>query len=98
MEMQGANKNQTGKELDMTIGQRIKKARLHNGLTQQELGMLIGFPLNSTDVRIAQYESSARKPKADIKEKLSKVLKINLRYLYMTENNNCRTRNNTAIS
>ena len=72
----------------MTIGQRIKKARLHKGLTQQELGVLIGFPKNSADVRIAQYESSARKPKADIKEKLSKVLKINPRYLYMPENYN----------
>ena len=72
----------------MTIGQRIKKARLQKGLTQQELGVLVGFPENSADVRIAQYETSARKPKADIKQKISDVLKINPRYLYMPENYN----------
>ena len=74
----------------MTIGQRIKKARLHRGLTQQELGVLVGFPKNSADVRIAQYESSARKPKAEMKEKLSNILKINPRYLYMPENYDMR--------
>jgi transcriptional regulator with XRE-family HTH domain len=74
----------------MTIGQRIKKARLRRGLTQQELGVLVGFPKTSADVRIAQYEASARKPKAEIKEKLSNVLKINPRYLYMPENYDMR--------
>ena len=37
----------------MTIGQRIKKARLHRGLTQQELGLLVGFPKNSADVLLS---------------------------------------------
>lgn len=69
----------------MKIGQRIKKARLHRGLTQRELGLLVGFSKNSADVRIAQYESSSRKPKADIKERLSEVLKMNPRYFFMSE-------------
>ena len=42
----------------MTIGQRIRKARLNREITQQELGELVGFPDDSADVRIAQYESS----------------------------------------
>jgi transcriptional regulator with XRE-family HTH domain len=74
----------------MTIGQRIKKARLQRELTQQELGVLVGFPKNSADVRIAQYEASKRKPKADIKTKLCNILKINPRYLYMPEHYDMR--------
>ena len=70
----------------MTIGQRIKKARLHRGLTQRQLGMLVGFPENSADARIAQYEASDRKPRTQIKYKLSEVLGINPRYFFMHEN------------
>lgn len=40
----------------MTIGQRIKKIRNFRGMTQKQLGMLLGFGDNG-DVRIAQYES-----------------------------------------
>jgi len=69
----------------MTMGQRIKKARLHRGLTQRELGLLLGFSESSADVRIAQYESSARKPKTNIKNNLCEVLKINPRYFCMSE-------------
>ena len=72
----------------MTIGQRIKKARLHRGLTQKELGLLLGFSERSADVRIAQYESSARTPRADIKEKLSEILKMNPRYFSVPESFN----------
>ena len=60
----------------MTIGQRIKKARLHKGLTQQELGVLIGFPINSADVRIAQYESGARTPKEKFLTDIANALDV----------------------
>jgi len=70
----------------MTIGQRIKKARLHRGLTQRELGILVGFSDSAADVRIAQYESSSRRPKSSVKKKLSEVLNVKLRYFYLSEN------------
>lgn len=46
----------------MTIGQRIKKIRIFRGMTQKELGTMMGFGLNG-DIRIAQYESGVRTPK-----------------------------------
>lgn len=47
----------------MTIGQRIKKIRIFRGMTQKELGTMMGFGLNG-DIRIAQYESGVRTPKS----------------------------------
>lgn len=64
----------------MKIGQRIKKVRVHRGLTQKELGMMVGFEEKTADVRIAQYEASARTPKADLRNKLAGVLNVNDRY------------------
>ena len=66
----------------MQIGQRIKHARTHRGMTQKELGMAVGFDEKTADVRIAQYESSTRTPKADIRNKLAEALNINYRYFY----------------
>jgi Predicted transcriptional regulators len=43
----------------MTIGEKIKIARALRGITQKELGFLVGL----TDVRIRQYETNARTPK-----------------------------------
>jgi transcriptional regulator with XRE-family HTH domain len=66
----------------MQIGERIKQARVHRGLTQKALGLLVGFDENTADVRIAQYESSTRTPKADMRNKLAAALNINYRYFY----------------
>lgn len=66
----------------MRIGQRIKQARLHRGLTLKELGMMVGFDENTADIRIAQYESSTRTPKTDMRDKLGTALGINPRYFY----------------
>ena len=45
----------------MTIGEKIKLVRSLRGLTQKELGFLIGL----SHVRIRQYESDIRTPKKD---------------------------------
>ena len=66
----------------MRIGQRIKQARLHRGMTQKELGMMVGFDENTADIRIAQYESSTRTPKTDMRNKLGAALRINPQYFY----------------
>ncbi len=48
----------------MAIGERIHFFRIMRGMTQKYLGMLVGFPEKSADVRLAQYETGSRKPKS----------------------------------
>ena len=60
----------------MAIGERIKFIRKLRGMTQKYLGMSIGFDENTADVRIAQYESGTRTPKAEITGSLAKVLGV----------------------
>ena len=50
----------------MAIGQRIKWFRNMRKFTQKELGLMLGFPKNAADVRVAQYESETRIPKDDV--------------------------------
>lgn len=61
----------------MNTGERIKRIRIKRGMTQKELGIALGFPERSADVRIAQYESGTRKPKEDLVNALARVLKVN---------------------
>lgn len=60
----------------MDIGYRIKYIRKLKGLTQKELGLKLGFPETSADIRIAQYESGSRIPREDIINKLADVLGV----------------------
>ena len=48
----------------MAIGERIHFFRTLRGMTQKYLGMAVGFPERSADVRLAQYETGTRTPKA----------------------------------
>lgn len=50
----------------MAIGERIHFFRSKRGMTMKQLGQAVGFPENSADVRLAQYEAGARTPKADL--------------------------------
>lgn len=65
----------------MTIGEKIKAARNHRELTQKELGLKLGFEENSADVRIAQYESGVRTPKADLLSEIASILDVNINSL-----------------
>ena len=47
----------------MSPGQRIRHFRLRQGMTQKVLGIAAGFPPETADIRIAQYESGERTPK-----------------------------------
>lgn len=60
----------------MAIGERIRFLRNLRGMTQKYLGLLIGFPERSADVRLAQYETGARTPKTDLTETLAKALEV----------------------
>ena len=54
----------------ITFGRKLKHLRQKNHLTQKELGIALGFPEDSADVRIAQYEADARKPRDEILAKI----------------------------
>ena len=60
----------------MAIGERIHFFRTLRGMTQKYLGMAIGFPERSADVRLAQYENGTRSPKADITAALANALDV----------------------
>ena len=50
----------------MAIGKRIRFFRNRKGMTQKQLGEILGFLGKTSDVRMAQYESEARTPKQDL--------------------------------
>jgi len=60
----------------MAIGERIHFFRILRGMTQKYLGMALGFPEKSADVRLAQYENGSRTPKADVTAALAEVLDV----------------------
>ena len=60
----------------MAIGERIHFFRILRGMTQKYLGMALGFPEKSADVRLAQYENGSRTPKADVTTALADVLDV----------------------
>lgn len=60
----------------MAIGERIRFFRTLRGMTQKRLGMLLGFPEKSADVRLAQYETGVRTPKRDITASLAGALDV----------------------
>ena len=61
----------------MAIGQRIKFFRNRKGMTQKQLGELLGFNGKTSDVRMAQYESEARVPKIDLVKQMSQIFDVN---------------------
>ena len=60
----------------MAIGERIRFFRNLRGLTQKYLGQMVGFPEKTADIRMAQYESGSRSPKAELTENLAGVLGV----------------------
>lgn len=65
----------------LSFGGRLKYFRLLRGLTQKELGMAVGFPEGSADVRIAQYEQDLRTPRKDVLCQLAEVLRVSIFHL-----------------
>lgn len=59
-----------------TTGNVIKFCREVYGLTQKELGLMLGFSESTADVRIAQYEANMRTPNPDLIKRMAKVFNI----------------------
>ena len=60
----------------MAIGERIHFLRTLRGMTQKYLGIEVGFPENSADVRLAQYETGTRTPKFEMVSVLAQKLGV----------------------
>lgn len=60
----------------MAISERIHFFRTLRGMTQKYLGQAVGFPEKSADVRMAQYETGNRTPKADMTKALAQTLDV----------------------
>lgn len=50
----------------MAMGERLRFFRKLRGMKLKELGLQLGFPEKSADVRMAQYESETRTSKAEL--------------------------------
>lgn len=62
----------------LNTGKRISRFRVLCGMTQKALGAAVGFPQETADVRIAQYESGARTPKQNLLCQMARVLGVSL--------------------
>lgn len=60
----------------MAIGERIHFFRTKRGMTMKYLGQMVGFPENSADVRLAQYETGTRSPKTELTAALAQALDV----------------------
>ena len=60
----------------MAIGERIRFFRNLRGMTQKYLGTVVGFPEKTADIRMAQYESGSRTPKANLMAAFAQVLDV----------------------
>ncbi|WP_077609654.1 helix-turn-helix domain-containing protein [Clostridium sp. Marseille-P2415] len=60
----------------MAIGQRIKFFRNRKGMTQKQLGEILGFLGKTSDVRMAQYESETRVPKTELVKEMAHIFDV----------------------
>ncbi len=60
-----------------SFNDRLRLLRLNNGLTQQELGKIVGKSKNN----ISQYERNARQADDDTKKELAKFFNVSMDYL-----------------
>lgn len=60
----------------MAIGKRIKYIRKKKGMTQKQLGQLVGLSERTADIRMAQYENGTRTPKEDLVKAIAKQLEV----------------------
>lgn len=61
----------------MIKGDRIRIIRKSKGLTQKQLGHMLGFSNNSADIRVTQYETGSRNPKGKTLDDLASALNVN---------------------
>jgi transcriptional regulator with XRE-family HTH domain len=66
-----------------TLGRRLREARLAKGLTQAELGAVLGLEEENTAApRISRYERGDRMPDNESMAKLAKALELPVAYFH----------------
>ena len=60
----------------MAFGERIRRFRNAIGMTQQELGIKLGFSERTAVIRVGQYENEKRKPKQDMINEMSHIFDV----------------------
>lgn len=63
------------------IGRRIKRMRQMRKMTQKELGIAVGFKPDSAEIRISQYESDTRIPKAELARLIASALGVSAKVI-----------------
>lgn len=58
----------------MSIGDNIKRARLHNGISQKKLAETLEIPVST----LANYENNHREPKTEVLKKIAESLDVSL--------------------
>ena len=58
------------------LGERLKRIRKKRNMTMKHLGIAVGLPEGSAEIRIAQYENGTRKPKADLMKRIANELEV----------------------
>lgn len=78
----------------MTIGERIKKARLEKGMTQKEVAEKCGI----NDANIRKYESGRQNPKLETIDKIAAAIGVNRSdILYDSYENNPKSKEEKEI-
>ena len=67
--------------MSMAVSKRIRFFRKLRGITQKRLGLEVGFPEKTADVRVAQYETDTRGPKAALRERFARALGVSVNAL-----------------
>lgn len=71
----------------MSFASRLRYFRYKQGMTQKTLGLLMGFPMKSADIRVAQYENESRIPKPEVVKEFADRFGISPRALAVPDIN-----------
>lgn len=69
----------------MTVGERIRYFRKLNKLTQEELGLKLGYNKKTAGIRIFQYEVGRRVPKQEALKRFADIFGVSV-YVFETPN------------
>lgn len=69
----------------MAFGERLRFFRTKRGLTQKMMGLMVGYPEKSADIRVAQYENGSRYPKNEVIDDLAGALEVHPKALALPD-------------
>lgn len=67
------------------FGRRLKAARLHAELSQEQLGLLAGLEVESASARMNRYERGTRVPAVELVERIGAALDLPVAYFYAVD-------------